>query len=394
MKAKAIIGAGLGDEGKGLITDYFSNKDKSQCLVIRFNGGGQAAHTVVTPEGKKHIFHHVGSGTFNRAATMLSRFFIVNPLVFVEEFTALSNMGYKPRVYVSPDAIVTTPYDMYLNNFAEQKRGDEKHGSCGLGINETVTRCEKEEYCIKVIDLLSIDIHEKLNLIREQYFPMRCEELGIKVDDKIIEVINNTDAYDGAIRLYKTFTMLADIFDECDVIGHYSNVLFEGAQGLLLDEEHEWFPHVTRSKTGLHNVMIIARECGINVVNPVFVTRCYATRHGEGPLPNELDKIPYSKVSDPTNRYNPHQGNLRYGYLDISLLTKTINDELNRFNGVGTNTIAITCLDQVDEEVKFYQNGSMFSLPDNAFIKKLERNLNMSSISSYGRTRETIIGSP
>lgn len=129
-----VIGANYGDEGKGLVTDFLSN---SETLVVRFNGGAQAGHTVVTPEGQRHVFHHIGSGALRGAATLLSRFFIVNPFIFLKE---VKELGFEPTVSIDPRASVTTPYDMLLNQAVERKRGEERHGSCGLGINETVTR--------------------------------------------------------------------------------------------------------------------------------------------------------------------------------------------------------------------------------------------------------------
>src|ERR1700733_5726906 len=150
--ARVVIGAGFGDEGKGLMTDYFAEPGG---LVVRFNGGAQAGHTVMVsrpfftrmPEGyhkvttmdySRHVFHHFGSGTFQGATTCLSRFFIVNPMVFVEECEQLRGLGLRPTVIIDPSCPVTTPYEMILNQIMEERRGDQRHGSCGLGINETV----------------------------------------------------------------------------------------------------------------------------------------------------------------------------------------------------------------------------------------------------------------
>src|SRR4051812_30640034 len=90
MRVSAVIGANYGDEGKGLVTDYLAEEGEG-AVVVRFNGGAQAGHTVVTPEGKRHVFHHFGSGTFRKARTHLSRFFISNPALFRPEFEALAD---------------------------------------------------------------------------------------------------------------------------------------------------------------------------------------------------------------------------------------------------------------------------------------------------------------
>ena len=91
---KVIIGANYGDEGKGLMTDYFAAEAKRKeefCLVVMGNGGAQRGHTVSTPEGIRHVFHHFGSGTFSGVRTYFPEYFIVNPMVFKKEFTELKN---------------------------------------------------------------------------------------------------------------------------------------------------------------------------------------------------------------------------------------------------------------------------------------------------------------
>src|SRR5580698_7114906 len=99
MSAYAVIGANFGDEGKGLITDFLCSQ-LDDCLVVRFNGGAQAGHTVVTLRGR-HVFHHFGSGTFNDSPTFLSRFFVVNPLLWEKEHIEL---GAIPVLHIDPDA--------------------------------------------------------------------------------------------------------------------------------------------------------------------------------------------------------------------------------------------------------------------------------------------------
>ena len=95
---KIVIGANWGDEGKGLMTDYFSQKPNS--IVICSNGGAQRGHTVVTPNKVRHVFHHFGSGTFNLADTYLSEDFICNPIIFRQEYNELKHLGYYPNIYI------------------------------------------------------------------------------------------------------------------------------------------------------------------------------------------------------------------------------------------------------------------------------------------------------
>ena len=93
---KIVCGSNWGDEGKGLMTDYFSQKPNS--IVVCSNGGAQRGHTVTTPDGIRHVFHHFGSGTFNNASTYLSEDFIVNPIIFKQEYDELIKLGYIPNV--------------------------------------------------------------------------------------------------------------------------------------------------------------------------------------------------------------------------------------------------------------------------------------------------------
>ena len=117
-------------------------------IVVRFNGGAQAGHTVVTPEGRRHVFSHIGSGTFAGAATFLSRFFVSHPLLFLKEWEVLAAQGVRPVVYVDPDSPVTTPYDMMINQIIEQEQGAARHGSCGLGFGETLERNLISDYAL------------------------------------------------------------------------------------------------------------------------------------------------------------------------------------------------------------------------------------------------------
>src|SRR5207302_346428 len=128
-------------------------------------------------------------------------------------------------------------------------------------------------------------------------------------------------------------------------------VIFEGAQGLLLDQDRGWFPHVTRSNTGLKNVVALAHEAGIAALDVIYATRAYMTRHGAGPLPHEIATLPTPRVRDDTNLPNPHQGSLRFAWLDLDLLATTIAPDLGDARAAGlpaTHRLAITCLDQID----------------------------------------------
>ena len=172
---RIVCGANFGDEGKGLMTDYFSQKPNS--IVVCSNGGAQRGHTVTTPDAIRHVFHHFGSGTFNRASTYLSEDFIVNPIIFKQEYDELMKLNYIPNTYINQNCMVTTPFDMMANQIIEESRGKNKHGSCGLGIFETIKR-----YKAGVTDMdynirdYYVDLFKRENIINGRWSTMKTKE--------------------------------------------------------------------------------------------------------------------------------------------------------------------------------------------------------------------------
>ncbi len=152
--ALVIIGSNFGDEGKGLLTDWAAAPFGNDCIVARFNGGVQAGHTVVLPDGRRHIHSHFGSGTLAGAATFLGQHFVSNPLLFFRETAALEKLRIElPLVYADERGLVSTPFDMLINQIVEAARGSRKHGSCGLGFGETIERCLIPRYVTRIADL-------------------------------------------------------------------------------------------------------------------------------------------------------------------------------------------------------------------------------------------------
>ena len=154
--------------------------------------------------------------------------------------------------------------------------------------------------------------------------------------------------------------VIARFVEDCDVyvdrvalwpdrrIAEKGNVIFEGAQGLLLDQDYGAFPHVTRSNTGLRNMLTIAAEAGIGAIEAVYVTRCYTTRHGAGPLSGEVGQLENIAVVDPTNAPNDWQGTLRVAPLDVAVLRDAIGHDLGLAKGIVVEAgLMVTCLDQV-----------------------------------------------
>lgn len=340
------------------MTDYLVRQTGSR-LVARYNGGAQAGHTV-TANGKRHVFGHVGAGTFAGADTYLTNEFIVNPYLLTREVINLDAMGHQPEVMVSEQARVTTIYDMAINAAVELARGAGRHGSCGLGINETVTR-HAANWTLTVNDVKAGSFNnlvKRLQMIHTQWVPHRLSELGLSDMPEEFHTLTGNTLINGDYQSHAR--IITDALNDVILVSRRFSgagaapVIFEGAQGLALDEELGEFPHVTRSVTGLVGAIRACDELDVDVIKPVYVTRAYLTRHGAGPLPNEGVTFTEQLLTDRTNIHNQWQGSFRYAPLDLRQMGRYIHADLKRAHRstskvfIEDPVIAITCMDQVD----------------------------------------------
>lgn len=345
--AKAVIGAGYGDEGKGLMTDYLA-ADHPGAVIVRTNGGAQAGHTVVTPEGIRHVFHHVGSGALAGAETHLSRFFVAHPMFFLNEIEVLAKLGANTKVSIDPRALITTPYDIMINQIIESRRANGRHGSCGMGFGETIERSNERLFEITAGDLKR-NIRPLLDRIRKQWVLRRLEKLGASnLTDEELAPVQNDDILERFAQDCESFLELVTLRSD-ETLGAEDVVIFEGAQGLMLDQDYGAFPHVTRSNTGMPNIAAVCGEAGIKDIDIHYMTRAYTTRHGAGPLRNETESLCGVEVVDPTNATNEWQGALRLAPLDVDGIVNAIKHDLSRVVGELEIRpgIIVTCMDQI-----------------------------------------------
>jgi adenylosuccinate synthase len=352
MKTYAVIGAGFGDEGKGLVTSHLCSQCKDP-LVIRFSGGHQAGHQVILDDNRQHVFANFGSGTMQGVATYWSKYCTIDPIGMVNELDSLLDNGADPKIYIDAQCPVTTPYDMKQNRRTAKMNG---HGTCGVGFGATIQR-QADRYSLVFSDLfIPAVLAIKLDLIKSYY--QDSVSLGHFVEScQHLVTAGNV--------------MITDGFPE----EKFETFIFEGSQGLLLDQRNGFFPHVTRSNTGSKNIL----EMGF-APHIFLVTRAYQVRHGNGPMTNEdlphnIQENPYEK-----NYTNEFQGRFRRSLLDLDLLRYAI--ERDRYiRTVEEKTLVITCLDLIQNEYRFTMDHRIhYCCDENEFVQKVARNLNISNV--------------
>jgi adenylosuccinate synthase len=320
-RAVITIGLGFGDEGKGATVDFLARRLEAD-LVVRYCGGSQAGHNVQLPDGRRHTFSQFGAGTLAPAAprTYLGPNVIIDPLALAREGEHLAELGVSDParlLTIHPRCLVATLWLQTLNRLRELARGKAKHGSCGQGIGET--RSYWLNYgadAIFAADLRQLDVlRHKLELQRQRTL-LEVQELTIAADD--LHEFGLWDANTEAVA-----SDLHDALPDGAVIDAavpaFRTAIFEGAQGVLLDEYRGFHPYTTWNTVTPHHAWELVQMMEVEAVAVLGITRAYTTRHGEGPLPTfsaELTK----RLQDAGNPWNRWQGSLRCGWLDLPLL--------------------------------------------------------------------------
>ena len=331
---KVVIGANYGDEGKGLMTDYFCAKAKGSCIVVLSNGGAQRGHTVTTPDGERHTFKHFGAGTLAGADTYCAEDFILNPMTFCQE---LDQLRCSSRLLVHPRCKWSTPYDMFINQIVEEVRDHKRHGSCGMGIWETICRYEAKPCIFNLFDFAAMSQEAQIALltnIRDAYMMQRLKEYGINsVPNEWREIVYSTDLMLNFINDVRRMVLYARQAPY-DVLRYYDTVVFENGQGLLLDQKYG--DNATPSNTGIANPLkVINNTFQRGDLEVCYVSRTYMTRHGAGNF--ETESLGFQHLVDDTNHTNQFQGELRYGELVVDDLNKRVEDDLRHLSGSNFN---------------------------------------------------------
>jgi len=370
----AVIGLGFGDEGKGMVVSYLSEYFNNP-MIVRYSGGHQAGHTVHFKD-MKHTFANFGCGTLQGCPTYWSKYCTVDPVGLLNELSVLiDKMGMDfdgIKIYIHNECPVTTPYDMLYNRKREK---DMLHGTCGVGFGATIER-EESNIHLQFSDLLNPTILKiKLEMIAKYYNMFLDDEEaieGLEVFMEAVDVINDKLKFPNEVIVPVNSNQ----------VPAHPNTIYESSQGLLLDQDIGFFPHVTRSNVGRKRL-----DDFIYHYDEVwYVTRAYQTRHGEGPMTNEEIPCTFINLDDESNVLNEHQGLFRRTILDLDLLNYALEHDRRKARNVQNEYLVITCLDQL-VDYRFTRGGDVFQTDnESSFISAIVSSLNFKGMVYLSRS--------
>lgn len=315
-----VLGSFYGDEGKGQTVHNICKRKKGSSLVIRFSGGHQVGHTVRYGD-KEHTFSNFGSGTLLDIPTYWSEYCTVDPTTSLIEAEELHKMGVKPCIVYSPLCQVVTPYDVWHQ---WNDKDNLAHGTVGTGFKPTLDRV-KAGYSLTVMDCLNLNILiAKMEAIRDNYYPYFNSEFPDM----------NIKHWCKGVNAYFSFVAISD----ANILRKYDNLVFEGSQGILLDQKFGIMPHCTPSNTTSQNVYSLLAQADIRgTKRHWYVTRPYITRHGNGPLCTNTNIL---EVNDPNNKFNEFQKTLRACEFDIDLFKHSVSIDM-LFRDIDYNPVSM-----------------------------------------------------
>jgi adenylosuccinate synthase len=355
-KKQAIFLAdlGFGDAGKGTITDFLTRRCSAH-TIVRYNGGPQAAHNVVTPDGRHHTFSQFASGMFLPGTrTLLSRFMLINPLNMLKEARHLNVCGVPDalqRVQIDRRALVITPFQRAINRLREIARAEQRHGSCGEGIGECMADALKYSDAV----LYAGDLADRATLLKKLHRmrAMKNHEFAelahllprTEAVQRESAVFTQPESIEDCADVYHYFSQSVESVDETEIRALFARsgtILFEGAQGVLLDENYGFPPYTTWSTTTFANADTLVQEHDFTgEILRLGILRSYATRHGAGPFPTE-DSALADVLPEPHNSWNDWQRAFRVGHCDL-VATRYAIDVIGKLD-----YLAVTHVDRLE----------------------------------------------
>ena len=320
MSAFVVLGAQWGDEGKGKMTDYLAEEAE---VIVRFQGGNNAGHTVEVGD-KQYKLHLIPSGILHdNKLNIIGNGVVVDPKALFTEIDYLEAEGVKVtpnKLIISDRAHVIMPYHKVLDKLKEKARGKNDIGTTGKGIGPCYTD-KFERSGIRICDLIDEEVFKaklKENIeAKNKYIVNVLDGEALNYDEILKEYLELAErlrpyVQDTSVRLY-------------DEIKEDKTVLFEGAQGMLLDIDYGTYPYVTSSNTTSCGV---ANGSGIGptmITNAVGIAKAYTTRVGKGPFPTELDNEIGEWIREKGHEYGVTTGrSRRCGWLDLVILKTTV----------------------------------------------------------------------
>lgn len=332
MATVVLIGAQWGDEGKGKVTDFLAEKAE---LVVRYQGGNNAGHTVVVG-GKEFKLHLIPSGIlYPEKMCLVGNGVVIDPEVMIKELEGLEKQGISTEnLRISPRAHVIMPYHQKLDRCEEARKGTNKIGTTGRGIGPAYMD-KAARVGIRMADLVDPDeFAPRLKHILEEKNHLLARVYGEEGFD-YNEVL---EAYSRHAEVLKKYVADVSIVVN-EAINQGKNVLFEGAQGTLLDLDHGTYPFVTSSHP-VAAAACLGTGVGPTKINYVMgIAKAYVTRVGEGPFPTELNDKIGEYIRERGHEFGTTTGRpRRCGWFDVVVARYAV-----RINGL--NSLAITKLD-------------------------------------------------
>jgi len=336
LSSLALIGLQWGDEGKGKVVDWVSARFD---LALRYQGGPNAGHTVWV-NGERWVFHQMPAGILNpNIRVAIAAGCVLHPETLFEEWERLDAEGveYRSRTIIDPRVHLILPYHRLLDRLRDEARGKARIGTTARGIGP----CYQEKYArygIRVGDLFSPKLSDRIDVLLGYVNPILE-----KVFDQ--EPFGRQGILDDLLRVRDRIRPF--VGDAAEVVEEYlaqgKKVLFEGAQGFLLDVDHGSYPYVTSSHPGTGGISSGIGISPKSIGKVIGLTKAYATRVGAGPFPTEDEGEMGCKLQELGNEFGAATGRRRRcGWLDLPLLRYAI-----RSNGV--DGLAVTKLDVLDD---------------------------------------------
>lgn len=339
MTVNLILGTQWGDEGKGKIVDYFS---KDADYVVRFQGGNNAGHTIKVGE-EVYKLHVTPSGVIQGKTGVIGNAVVIDPEILTKEIKELEKRGKKPDLKISDRANIIMPYHKVLDGAEERYLGDKKIGTTKRGIGP----CYSDKVSrngIRTIDLIDKKtLSKKLDTI----IPIKKRIYkAYNIDKKLNkeEILNKYNSYGNKLKKYITNTHLT----LGKAIDNNKNVLFEGAQGTMLDVDFGTYPYTTSSHVIAGGASIGTGVGPKKIDNIIGVTKAYTTRVGKGPLPTELSDKIGKHLQEKGHEFGTTTSRpRRCGWLDLVVVKHACKVS-------GINKLALTKMDVLDglEKIK------------------------------------------